>query len=114
MIFEMRFQIWVLAISLAVSTLAGYAVAVPETSSWARTDRSASIGDGSQWSATIFTEFGNEMAWADKASAEPCVRLKSDANGDGLLKRLTYRVSQTSQDRSAATPMACQVPQSQP
>jgi hypothetical protein len=110
MIFEMRFQIWVLAISLAASTLAGYAVAVPETSSWARPDRFAAIGDGSQWSATIFTEFGNEMVWADKASAEPCVPLAHDANAHGLLERLTYRVSQKSQDRSAGAPTACQVP----
>jgi hypothetical protein len=112
MIFEMRFQIWVLAISLAASTLAGYALAVPETSSPAGSDRFAAIGDVSQWS--IFTEFGNEMAWADRVSAEPCIPLKRDANADGLFKRLTYRVSQTSQDRSAATPAACQVPSPQP
>jgi hypothetical protein len=109
MIFEMRFQIWALAISLAASTLAGYVLSVPETSSPAGPDRFAVIGNVSQWS--IFTEFGNEMAWADKASVEPCIPLKHDANADGLFKRLTYRVSQHSQDRSATTPTGCQVPQ---
>lgn len=107
----MRFQIWVLAACLAASTLAGYALAVPETSSPPRPDRFAGIGDVSQWS--IFTEFGNEMAWADKAAAEPCIPLKHDANADGLLKRLTYRVSQQSQGSSAKAPdnaTVCQTP----
>ena len=59
----MRFQILALMISLAVSTLAGYALAVPPTASRASPDRFAAVSDPGQQSAAIFTEFGNEMAW---------------------------------------------------
>ena len=51
------------------------------------------------------------MAWEDKAPAEPCVPPKQDANADGLLERLSHRVSQQNQEGSATTPTACQVPQ---
>ena len=98
MIFEMRFQILALAASLAVSTLAGYVLALPPAASPVKPDRFAAIGDVSQWSATIFTEFGNEMAWEE--TAERCVAPPQEAaRGNGLLDRLVHRVSEDSRDR---------------
>lgn len=59
----MRFQILALTASLAASTFAGYLFAAPPTASPASPARFAAVSNASQWSATIFTEFGNEMAW---------------------------------------------------
>jgi hypothetical protein len=103
MIFEMRFQILALAASLAVSTLAGYVLAIPPSATPAKPDRFAAIGDVSQWPATIFTEFGNEMAWeiAWEETAERCVAPPREVahGGNGLLDRLVHRVSEDSRDR---------------
>src|ERR1700753_2991905 len=96
MIFEMLFQILALAASLAVSTLAGYVLALPPAASPVKPDRLAAIGDVSQWSATIFTEFGNEMAWEEPV--ERCVAPPAETarGGNGLLDRLVHRVSEDS------------------
>ncbi len=95
MIFEMRFQILALAASLAVSTLAGYAVSDTPTASPANPERFAAVTDAGQWSATIFTEFGNEKAWEDQAPAENCGPPGEELHhGIGLLQGLSHRVSQ--------------------
>jgi hypothetical protein len=118
MIFDMRFQILALAASLTASTLAGYAVAVPPVAPLANPDRFAAIGDAGRWSATIFTEFGNEMAWEekawqDKAAAGQCASLRDHArSGGGLLEGLVHRVSQGGPaDRAGASgTTACKAP----
>jgi hypothetical protein len=113
MIFEMRFQILALAASLAVSTLAGYAVSETPTASLASPDRFAAASDSSQWAATIFTEFGNEMAWQDEARINRCAASTEAAHhGNGLLEALIHQVSQDSPNRGAGAPgkTACSAP----
>jgi hypothetical protein len=96
MIFEMRFQILALAASLAVSTLAGYAVSETPTASPANPERFAAVTDTRQWSATIFTEFGNEKAWEDQAAADHCGPPSEQLHhGNGLLEGLSHRISQS-------------------
>jgi hypothetical protein len=96
MIFEMRFQILALAASLAASTLAGYALAVHPTASPASAERFAAVTDAGQWSATIFTEFGNEKAWEDQAPADHCGPPSEELHhGIGLLEGLSHRISQS-------------------
>jgi hypothetical protein len=96
MIFEMRFQILALAASLAVSTLAGYAVSETPTASPANPERFAAVSDARQWSATIFTEFGNEKAWEDQAPADHCGPPSEQLHhGNGLLEGLSHRISQS-------------------
>jgi hypothetical protein len=110
MIFDMRFQILALAASLTASTLAGYAIAVPPTAPLVNPDRFAAISDASRWSATIFTEFGNEMAleekaWQDKTPAGHCASLRDNArHGSGLLEGLVHRVSQGGAEGRAGVP----------
>jgi hypothetical protein len=111
MIPEMRFQILALAASLAVSALAGFALAVPPAETPARSDRFAAVSDASLGSATIFTEFGNEMAWEDRETIDRCAPPPADTarRGNGLLDRLVHRVSEDSRDRqpeAAARPAA--------
>jgi|SRR6185437_825268 len=122
MIFDMRFQILALAASLTASTLAGYAVAVPPAPPLAIPDGFAAISDASRWSATIFTEFGNEMAWEEKAREEKawqdkapdhCASLRDHArNGGRLLGGLVHRVNQGgAEGRTAASgTTACKAP----
>ena len=96
MIFEMRFQILALAASLTASTLAGYALAVPPTAPPASPERFAAVTDAGQWSATTFTEFGNEKAWEDQASADHCGPPSEQLHhGNGLLEGLSHRISQS-------------------
>jgi hypothetical protein len=101
MILEMRFQILALAASLAVSALAGYVLAIPPTETPARSDRFAAVSGASLGSATIFTEFGNEMAWEDRETIDRCAPPRADAarRGNGLLDRLVHRVSEDRRDR---------------
>lgn len=117
MIFDMRFQILALAASLTASTLAGYVLAVPPAAPLANPDRFAAIGDAGRWSATIFTEFGNEMAWEDKAWQDKapahCASLRDHArSGGGLLEGLVHRVSQgrPAGRAGAAGTTACKAP----
>ena len=99
MMFEMRFQILALAATLAVSTLAGYAVAIPPTETPASSYRFAAASDAGLRSATIFTEFGNEMAWEETANR--CVPPPENAapHGNGLFDRLVHRASEDNRDR---------------
>jgi hypothetical protein len=103
MIFEMRFQILALAASLAASTLAGYAVSETQTSSPANLEKFAAIRDASQWPATIFTDFGNEMAWEGKAPADNCAPPSEQVHrGNGLLEGLSHRISQSNLEGNLA------------
>ena len=96
MIFEMRFQILALAASLTASALAGYALAVPPTAPPASPERFAAVTDAGQWSATIFTEFGNEKAWEDQAPADHCGPPSEQLHhGNGVLEGLSHRISQS-------------------
>lgn len=70
MMFEMRIQIFVLAATLAVSMLAGYAFAVPTAEMPANPERFAAADDPGRSAAAIFTEFGDEMAWHDKTASQ--------------------------------------------
>jgi hypothetical protein len=101
MILEMRFQILALAASLAVSALAGYAVAVPPMGTLAKSDRFAAISDASLGSATIFTEFGNETAWEGREAINPCAPSPAEAahRDNGLLDRLVHHINEGSRDR---------------
>ena len=112
MIPEMRFQILALAASLAVSALAGYAMAVPPTEMPAKSDRFAAISDASLGSATIFTEFGNEMAWEGRETTDRCVLPSADAarRGNGLLDRMVQRVSEGRRDRRPEATLAAACP----
>jgi hypothetical protein len=113
MIFEMRFQILALAASLTASTLAGYALAVPPTASPASPERFAAVTDAGQWSATIFTEFGNEKAWEDQAPADNCGPPSQELHhGIGLLEGLSHRISQSNLEGLNGAPgkTSCRAP----
>ena len=104
MIFEMRFQILALAASLTTSMLAGYLFAVPPIENPASSDRFAVASDSSQGSPTIFTDFGNELAWEE--TPDRCVSAPRDAAraGNGLLGSLIHRVSEDGRPEAAGSP----------
>jgi hypothetical protein len=92
MIFQMRFQIGLLAGALAASMLAGYTVAESPISTPAGADLLASASELSEPPAAIFTDFGNETRWRDRTwrdqawenriRAEACAEFRDGAHGD--------------------------------
>ena len=103
MIFEMRFQILVLAAALATSVLAGYTVSeTPTSPPAARPDDFAAINGVGDGAVAIFTEFGNEMAREDRTLADSTMLTSSCAqpgnpagSSGGQLEGLVHRISQS-------------------
>jgi hypothetical protein len=98
----MRFQILVLAAALATSVLVGYTVSETPASSPARPDSFAANNGVGEGAVAIFTEFGNEMAWEDRALADSrmlassCAEPSNPAGGSGgQLEGLVHRISQS-------------------
>jgi hypothetical protein len=86
MIFQMRFQIWLLAGALAASMLAGYAVSENPIPSPAGAGSFALAGEFDDRPTALFTDFGNEMTWHDRAwesstRAGACARFRDAAHG---------------------------------
>ena len=99
MIFEMQFQILVLAATASV--LASYAVAENPAAPLARSGNFAATNGVSEGAVAIFTEFGNEMAWEGRRLADSetlastCAQRGDSARSGGQLERLIHRVSQS-------------------
>jgi hypothetical protein len=115
MIFQIRFQIWLLAGALAASMLAGYAVSENPIASPA--DHFTLASEFGERPAAIFTDFGNETTWRDHAwenrtRAEACAEFRDAANGgDRQSADLVHRIGGGSPAGSAgALAKACLAP----